>query len=595
MLYREQMLLSLDDFSAVRKEYNRVVTEAASDSLAPALRVRLRAITANKVTRNRTFYPLEELEGDGVSKGYITVLKPYPIPIMLDHRTTGNALTSADMPVPVGRAVDARVVRKGRGRREGYLEVDAVIYDRRVIEMVLDGRFMTVSIGQIPERVECSVCGTQVEGYACPNGHERGGTYEWQGELRSCYHIMRGLELIEISFVNVPSDSDAVVLSKALDSGTLTMGGLEMADIDSLKDVVVHESVGEQSDDRFDVVDESVEDVEPRSEGEGEDQEEVSPEELYLIDGELPYPEAKLTAAQRKRLPDSAFCGPNRSFPAHDRPHVLAGLRLLGRAKLSPAQKARVRACLLRKARQLGMKTGQDDDGESAVVFWLVPEHGEGFAEYEWHQLPHNVDQSAKVVMAYGGTVLLEISDDQFAQLESSAPASSTESVYDEAAELRATVAELEVQLREWMDRAQKAEQEAQQARHEMLVMRAVSAALSAGYPPARGKSTAELYEMFRNRSEEFLNTLLQDLGDGDSLQTIVNGLDDVQNPLQGLEAGGAEGMPDEHVQEPEEGRSEQAHRYSAVDELLHALKSGKLSVQEESAGEEDIVRLFYR
>lgn len=595
MLYREQMLLSLDDFGSVRKEYNRVVTEAASDSLAPALRVRLRAITANKVTRNRTFYPLEELEGDGVSKGYITVLKPYPIPIMLDHRTTGNALTSADMPVPVGRAVDARVVRKGRGRREGYLEVDAVIYDRRVIEMVLDGRFMTVSIGQIPERVECSVCGAQVEGYACPNGHERGGTYEWQGELRSCYHIMRGLELIEISFVNVPSDSDAVVLSKALDSGTLTMGGLEMADIDSLKDVVVHESVGEQSDDRFDVVDESVEDVEPRSEGEGEDQEEVSPEELYLIDGELPYPEAKLTAAQRKRLPDSAFCGPNRSFPAHDRPHVLAGLRLLGRAKLSPAQKARVRACLLRKARQMGMKTGQDDDGESAVVFWLVPEHGEGFAEYEWHQLPHNVDQSAKVVMAYGGTVLLEISDDQFAQLESGAPASSTESVYDEAAELRATVAELEVQLREWMDRAQKAEQEAQQARHEMLVMRAVSAALSAGYPPARGKSTAELYEMFRNRSEEFLNTLLQDLGDGDSLQTIVNGLDDVQNPLQGLEAGGAEGMPDEHVQEPEEGRSGQAHRYSAVDELLQALKSGKLSVQEESAGEEDIVRLFYR
>jgi hypothetical protein len=595
MLYREQMLLSLDDFGSVRKEYNRVVTEAASDSLAPALRVRLRAITANKVTRNRTFYPLEELEGDGVSKGYITVLKPYPIPIMLDHRTTGNALTSADMPVPVGRAVDARVVRKGRGRREGYLEVDAVIYDRRVIEMVLDGRFMTVSIGQIPERVECSVCGAQVEGYACPNGHERGGTYEWQGELRSCYHIMRGLELIEISFVNVPSDSDAVVLSKALDSGTLTMGGLEMADIDSLKDVVVHESVGEQSDDSVDVVDESVEDVEPRSEGEGEDQEEVSPEELYLIDGELPYPEAKLTAAQRKRLPDSAFCGPNRSFPAHDRPHVLAGLRLLGRAKLSPAQKARVRACLLRKARQMGMKTGQDDDGESAVVFWLVPEHGEGFAEYEWHQLPHNVDQSAKVVMAYGGTVLLEISDDQFAQLESGAPASSTESVYDEAAELRATVAELEVQLREWMDRAQKAEQEAQQARHEMLVMRAVSAALSAGYPPARGKSTAELYEMFRNRSEEFLNTLLQDLGDGDSLQTIVNGLDDVQNPLQGLEAGGAEGMPDEHVQEPEEGRSGQAHRYSAVDELLQALKSGKLSVQEESAGEEDIVRLFYR
>jgi hypothetical protein len=476
----------------------------------------------------------------------------------------------------------------------------------------MDGRFLTVSIGQIPHRVECSVCGEAVQGVECPHGHMRGNTYEWHGELKQCYHIMRGIELIEISFVNVPSDSDAMVISKTMDSGTLTTGGFEMAELDSLVDGVVHEAhtdaITEHSHDSASYTEaadeeelreestagssqESVEESAPVGVAEGDDDEEVSPEELYCIDGELPFPEAKLTAAQRKKLPDSAFCGPNRSFPAHDKAHVLAGLRLLGRAKLSPAQKARVRACLLRKARALGMKTGQDDDRESMVVFWLMPESRLDVKEVEYTQLPSNLEGS-RVVLASGGTVLVELCDEQFELALHSSPTSnhtgSDESVLDENAELKRLVEELECQLVDWQNRATELEQRLAELERESLVSRAVSLALSAGYPVAANKTAQELTELFRQRSSEFLQSLIEDLSSAFAPTDWSKRLDDVKSPLEGIMD-----QTDGSNAQTEESDVKSMRSYSAVDELLDAIKSGELQVTE--TDEDDVIRVFFK
>lgn len=62
--------------------------------------------------------------------------------------------------------------------------------------------------------------------------------------------------------------------------------------------------------------------------------------------------EVTLSAKQRKKLSSSTFCGPNRSFPVPDCNHVRAGLSLLGRYK-GPGDKARIRACIYRKAKSL--------------------------------------------------------------------------------------------------------------------------------------------------------------------------------------------------------------------------------------------------
>lgn len=67
--------------------------------------------------------------------------------------------------------------------------------------------------------------------------------------------------------------------------------------------------------------------------------------------------DAKLSAAQRKKLSSSAFCGPNRSFPAHDCAHVTAARRLIGRYKGDAATKARIMRCVERKAKSMSCGT----------------------------------------------------------------------------------------------------------------------------------------------------------------------------------------------------------------------------------------------
>jgi len=57
---------------------------------------------------------------------------------------------------------------------------------------------------------------------------------------------------------------------------------------------------------------------------------------------------AKLSTAQRKKLPSSTFAGPNRSFPIPDKSHAVAAERLVGRAlkagSINAVQAARIKA-----------------------------------------------------------------------------------------------------------------------------------------------------------------------------------------------------------------------------------------------------------
>ena len=53
---------------------------------------------------------------------------------------------------------------------------------------------------------------------------------------------------------------------------------------------------------------------------------------------------ARLTAAQRNALPDSAFAGPNRTFPITDKNHARAALMLANKAPAGARAKIRKRA-----------------------------------------------------------------------------------------------------------------------------------------------------------------------------------------------------------------------------------------------------------
>jgi hypothetical protein len=88
--------------------------------------------------------------------------------------------------------------------------------------------------------------------------------------------------------------------------------------------------------------------------------------------------DAKLSTSERKKLKKSTFCGPNRSFPVPDCAHVTSAKRLIGRAKVSASTKAKILACVNRKAKSLGCKTSDADaEFEKQVQELMVSEEFE--------------------------------------------------------------------------------------------------------------------------------------------------------------------------------------------------------------------------
>jgi len=106
-------------------------------------------------------------------------------------------------------------------------------------------------------------------------------------------------------------------------------------------------------------------------------------EEWYSIyEGEaISIEESKLSYAERSNLPSGAFCGPDRSFPAHDAAHVRNGLARLKNSHFSPAVKARILACLRRRAKKYGIEVSESEqmavpENRDEVIDWYLHEVG---------------------------------------------------------------------------------------------------------------------------------------------------------------------------------------------------------------------------
>lgn len=84
------------------------------------------------------------------------------------------------------------------------------------------------------------------------------------------------------------------------------------------------------------------------------------------------FEEAKLTYARRQKLPSGAFCGPKRSYPAHDAAHVRNALARLSQfgGKLKPAVRARILGCLKRRAKRFGVEISETAAGKLCLAKW---------------------------------------------------------------------------------------------------------------------------------------------------------------------------------------------------------------------------------
>lgn len=173
----------------------RSVTEAATTSAAPNRIVTVVEGIHTGLTRNKTFYPADDLE-----KAVDSWLNPYGRPVIKNHDTWEE---------PTGRVIGARFKQSQLAPEKHTIELDLEITDPDTIQKVLDGRYRTLSIGGSANSVVCSVCGKDIvkEGYC---NHMKGRAYE--GKV--AHWIIRDLSFDEISWVNVPADTHAQVIHR---------------------------------------------------------------------------------------------------------------------------------------------------------------------------------------------------------------------------------------------------------------------------------------------------------------------------------------------------------------------------------------------
>lgn len=168
---------------------------AKTDELPKKLIVTVEAIHAG-MTKNRTFYPADNLE-----QSVESWLNPYEKPVLTHHNSYDGE--------PTGRVIAAEYKAQSLFKPEtATIQLTLEITSPDAIQKVLDKRYMTLSIGGSTSKATCSICGKNLveEGWC---GHSKGRKYDG----KEAYWIIGLMEFDEISWVNVPADSNAKVVS----------------------------------------------------------------------------------------------------------------------------------------------------------------------------------------------------------------------------------------------------------------------------------------------------------------------------------------------------------------------------------------------
>jgi len=297
----------------------------SSNNIPTELLIKIKATHFNYMNKNHVFYT-----ENAVKKGAKSWVKPFNKPQLVGHNEKGD---------PIGRIIDYKIIKgtdTPSNEPSDYVQITARITDEDSIAKIIDGRYLTVSVGSESCRVICSECDQVItEDGLCE--HKK-GTYNENGE--PIYWLIDQIGYTEDSFVNVPAD--------------------EFAQIEEIMINGEWVAYTKFSDNRESYL------------------------SVFILEDTMDDKGTKLTAAQREKLPVNGFCGPNRSFPAHDKAHVLAGLQLLGTAKLSDDAKAKIKSSLYRKGKIFGITPQKDEVGEN---FDLLYRMEDDFADTEVAEL----------------------------------------------------------------------------------------------------------------------------------------------------------------------------------------------------------------
>lgn len=200
-----------------------------AEGLPKSIMVTVEAIHAG-MTKNRTFYPADKLESS-----VHTWTSPYNKPVIKNHNTWEE---------PNGRVMDAYFKDSVLVPEGKTIELKLKITDPDTIEKVLDGRYQTLSIGGSTSEARCSICAKNVvESGWC--GHSRGKKYEG----KEAYWIIGEMEFVEISWVNVPADVNARVVSIQKEANSAGGRNESVEDTNLIDDVLNENAQNPEGDD----------------------------------------------------------------------------------------------------------------------------------------------------------------------------------------------------------------------------------------------------------------------------------------------------------------------------------------------------------
>lgn len=176
-------------------EINKLQESAKSSAGLPDKITTVVEAIHSGLTRNYTFYPADNLEMSVESW-----TKPYEKPVIKNHDVHEE---------PLGRVKSAKYMASNIAPDKQTIQLELEITDPATIQKVMDGRYKTLSIGGNTKSVTCSICAKDLvkEGYC---GHSKGRTYEG----KQAHWIIGEMNFDEISWVNVPADSNAQVVHK---------------------------------------------------------------------------------------------------------------------------------------------------------------------------------------------------------------------------------------------------------------------------------------------------------------------------------------------------------------------------------------------